>query len=184
VPIARYLFPGMLMVATFLRCPMCGDRCPPDGVFCIRCGAPLTQAMTRTTQLLRRPLTLWPWRHKTLLLRSRRSIRQRRIVSAVALFGLARFTLVILIAAVGSSTPVLDPVGWLFVLAGAIHLVRGTRRGEPLSGMRYAVLCAALPVAQITQACVTPTLRFGGAAAIRLLVPFLVGLLPRRRWHP
>jgi hypothetical protein len=113
-----------------------------------------------------------------------RSIGQQLVVGGVTLFGMALLTLVVMIAYVGSHTPGLGPVGWLFVLVAALHLVRGTRRGEPLRGMRYAVLCAALPVAQVTQAFVTTTVLFGGAAAILLVVQLLVGLLPQRRWHP
>ena len=77
------------------------------------------------------------------------------------MFGLVLFTLIILIAYVGSSPLGLGPVGWRFVLAGAIHLVCGTRRGEPLTGMRDTVRFAALPVAQVTQAFVTTPVRFG-----------------------
>lgn len=99
-------------------------------------------------------------------------------------FGLALLTLIILVAYVGTYTPGLDPVGWLFVLAGAIHLLRGTRRGEPLVGMRYAVLCAAIPVAQVTQAFVTTTLLFGSAAGLLLLMQLLVSLASRHRRRP
>jgi hypothetical protein len=115
----------------------------------------------------------WRWCIKPLL-----------INGGVAAFGVALLTLVILIAYVGSYTPGLGPIGWLFVLAGAIHLVRGTRRGEPLSGMRYATLCAAIPVAQVTQAFITTTVLFGGLAALLLVVQFLVAIIPWHRWWP
>ncbi len=118
----------------------------------------------------RLPLALtWRWRVRPLL-----------VNGGLAVFGLALLTLVILVAYVGTYTPGLDAVGWLFVLAGAIHLVRGTRRGEPLVGMRYAVLCAAIPVAQVTQAFITTTVLFGGAAAFLLLVQLLVACISRR----
>jgi hypothetical protein len=180
----RYPVPVVLMVTLSNRCPTCSDTCPPDAAFCISCGASLAQPATATTRLLkprrpqpgrpRLPLALvWRWRVKPLLFNG-----------SVAAFGLALLTLVILIAYVGTYTPGLDPVGWLFVLAGAIHLVRGTRRGEPLVGMRYAVLCAAFPVAQVTQAFITTTVLFGGAAGILLLVQFLVSLVSSHRWRP
>lgn len=56
----------------------------------------------------------------------------------------------------------------------------GTRRGEPLLGMRYATLCAAIPVAQVTQAFVTTTLLFGGLVALLIAVQFLVAIAPWR----
>lgn len=113
-----------------------------------------------------------------------RRLGQRLIVAGVTTFGLALLTLVLMIAYVGSYTPGLGPVGWLLVGVGALHLVRSTRRGEPLVGMRYAVLCAALPVAQVTQAFITTTVLFGGLAALLLIAQWFVALLPRRRWWP
>ncbi|NTU85565.1 MAG: hypothetical protein HGA45_40460, partial [Chloroflexales bacterium] len=112
------------------------------------------------------------------------SLGQRLIVAGVTAFGLALLILVILLAYVGSYTPGLGPVGWLFVVVGAMHLVRGTRRGESLTGMRYAVLCAAIPVAQVSQAFITTTVLFGGAFVLLAVVQFLVALLPWRRWRP
>lgn len=172
------------MVTVSTRCPNCGDTCPPDAAFCISCGASLAQPATATTWLLgpsrpqpARPhllLTLvWRWRVKPLLIKG-----------GVALFGLTLLTLLLLVAYVGSYTPGLDPVGWLFVLAGAIHLVRGTRRGQPLVGMRYAVLCAAIPFAQITQAFIMTTVLFGGLAALLIVVQLLGAVIPWRRWRP
>lgn len=172
------------MVTISTRCPTCGDTCPPNAAFCISCGASLAQSATATTRLLgprrlhparpRFPLALvWRWRIKPLL-----------VNGGVALFGLALLTLVILVAYVGTYTPGLDAVGWLFVLAGTIHLVRGTRRGEPLVGMRYAVLCVAIPFAQVTQAFITTTVLFGGLAALLIVVQLLVAIIPWRRWRP
>lgn len=140
--------------------------------------------MTATTRLLtpRRPqparprlplALLWRWRIKPLL-----------VNGGVAFFGLALLTLIILVAYVGTYTPGIDPVGWLFVLAGAIHLMRGARRGEPLVGMRYAVLCAAIPFAQVTQAFITTTVLFGGLTALLIVVQFFVAVIPWRRWRP
>jgi hypothetical protein len=106
------------------------------------------------------------------------------VAGSIALFGLALLTLLILVGYVGSHRPGLDPVAWLFVLTGAIHLVRGTRRGEPLQGMRWAVLCAALPFAHVTQAFVTTTVLFGGAYGLLTVLQFVVACLPQRRWRP
>jgi heme/copper-type cytochrome/quinol oxidase subunit 4 len=50
--------------------------------------------------------------------------------------------------------------------------------------MRHAVLCAAIPFAQITQAFLTSTLLFGGAVVLLAVVQFLVALLSRCRWRP
>jgi hypothetical protein len=172
------------MVFASTRCPTCGDTSPADAAFCISCGALLAQPATITTRLLnirraqprrpRLPLHLtWRWRVKPLL-----------VNGGVAAFGLAMLTLVFLIAYVGTYTPGLGPVGWLFVLAGAIHLVRGTRRGEPLTGMRNATLCAAIPVAQVTQAFITTTVLFGGLAALLMVVQALIAVIPWRRWWP
>ena len=105
------------------------------------------------------------------------------IRGSVTVFGLALLMLLILVAYVGSHRPGLDPVAWLFVLAGAIHLVRGTRRGEPFSGMRWAVLCAALPFAQVTQAFITTTVLFGSAYCLLTVVQFIVACFPQRRWR-
>lgn len=44
--------------------------------------------------------------------------------------------------------------------------------------------CAALPFAQVTQAFVTTTVLFGGAAGLLLIVQLLVGLLPALRLRP
>lgn len=172
------------MVSACTRCPTCGDTSPADAAFCISCGASLARPATSTTRLLkvRRPRPtrprlppnlIWRWRIKPLL-----------INSGVALFGLALLTLVLLVAYVGSYTPGLGPVSWLFVLAGAIHLVRGTRRGEPLVGMLYATFCAAIPVAQVTRAFISTTVLFGGLAALLVIVQFLVAIIPWRRWVP
>lgn len=111
-------------------------------------------------------------------------VRELLINGGVAAFGLALLTLLLFVAYVGSHRPGLSAPGWLFVLAGAIHLVRGTRRGEPLTGMRYAVLCAALPFAQVTQAFVTTTVIFGSVAGLLLIVQLFVSMIPRRRWRP
>lgn len=156
------------MVSVSTRCPTCGDTCPPDAVFCISCGATLAQPATSTTRLLKLPRAHRLWRRPPNLARPRKSISEQLVIGGVTTFGLALLTLLLLVAYVGSYTPGLDPVGWLFVLAGAIHLVRGVRRGEALVGMRYAVLCAALPFAQVTQAFVTITLLFGGGAGLLL----------------
>lgn len=186
------------MVSLTAPCPHCGDQCPPDAVFCISCGAALTAPATRTTRLLppararhaapRLPLrTPWyprPQRWITALAQRRWRPGHLLVTGGVTVFGLALLTLLLLVAYVGSYTPGLGPVGWLCVLAGAIHLVRGTRRGEPLTGMRYATLCAALPFALVTQAFLTTTLLFGGVAALLLLIQFLAAPLPRRRRRP
>lgn len=172
------------MIFASTRCPSCGDTSPADALFCISCGASLAQPATTTTRLLNvgrprptrphlPPNLIWRWRIKPLL-----------INGGIALFGLALLTLVLLIAYVGSYTPGLGLVGWLFVLAGAIHLVRGVRRGEPLVGMLYATFCAAIPVAQVTQAFITTTVLFGGLAASLVVVQFLVAIIPWRRWFP
>jgi hypothetical protein len=172
------------MVTLSTRCPTCGDACPPNAAFCISCGASLAQPTTTTTRLLnprhpqparpRLPLALvWRWHVKALL-----------VNGSVAIFGLALLVLLLLVAYVGSYTPGLGPVGWLFVGIGAMHLVRGTRRGEPLTGMRYAVLCAAIPFAMVTRAFITTTVLFGGMFVLLAVVQFLVALLPRRRWRP
>lgn len=172
----------MVLVST--HCPTCGDTCPPDAVFCISCGASLARPATSTTRLLKQPPARQLWRRPPSLVQPRRSIGERLVIGGVVAFGMALLTLLLLVAYVGSYTPGLDPAGWLFVLAGAIHLVCGVRRGEVLAGMRYAVLCAALPFAQVTQTFVTTTLLFGGAAGILLIIQFLMGLLPSRRWRP
>lgn len=172
------------MVLASTRCPTCGDTCPPDAVFCISCGASLAQPATSTTRLLKPPRAPRLGRQPPSLVQARRSIGERLVIGSVAVFGLALLTLLLLVAYVGSYTPGLDPAGWLFVLAGAIHLVRGVRRGEALVGMRYAVLCTALPFAQVTQAFVTTTLLFGSTAGLLLVIQFLVGLLPSHRWRP
>lgn len=172
------------MVTVSSRCPSCGDASPPDAAFCISCGASLAHPATSTTRLLtpqrsladrgRLPLALvWRWRIRPLL-----------TAGGVAAFGLALLTLLILVAYVGSYRSGLEPAGWLFVLAGAIHLVRGARRGEPLTGMRYATLCAAIPFAQVTQAFVTTALLFGGVAALLLVLQLLVDLLGAHRRRP
>lgn len=167
------------------RCPTCGDQCPPGAGFCISCGAALKQPATATTRLLRPQrvavIRRWPTPRLPHL---PSSLGQRLIVAGVTAFGLALLTLVILIAYVGSYTPGLGPGGWLFVGVGAMHLVRGTRRGEPLTGMRYAVLCAAISFAMVTRAFITTTVFFGGAFVLLAVVQFLVALLPRRRWRP
>lgn len=167
------------------RCPTCGDTCPLGAGFCISCGAALQQPATATTRLLRRKrvaaIRWWPTLHLPHL---PSSLGPRLIVAGITAFGLALLTLVLMIAYVGSYTPGLGPVGWLFVVVGAMHLVRGTRRGEPLTGMRYAVLCAAIPVGQVTQAFITTTVLFGGAAGLLLLVQILVSLASSRRWRP
>ena len=111
-------------------------------------------------------------------------MRQALISSGVALFGLALLTVLILVAYVGSHRPGLSPAAWLFVLGGAIHLVRGARRGEPLAGMRYAVLCAAIPFVMVTQAFITTVALFGGLAVVLLGVQLLISLLLRRHWQP
>jgi len=56
--------------------------------------------------------------------------------------------------------------------------------GRAAHGMRHAVLCAAIPFAQITQAFLTSTLLFGGAVVLLAVVQFLVALLSRCRWRP
>lgn len=167
------------------RCPTCGDTCPPGAGFCISCGVALQQPATATTRLLhpQRVAANRRWSAPRLP-RLPRSLGQRLIVAGVAAFGLALLTLLVLIAYVGSYTPGLGPVGWLFVGVGAMHLVRGTRRSEPLTGMRYAVLCAAVPFGMVTQAPMTTTVLFGGAFVLLAVVQFLVHLLPRRRWRP
>jgi hypothetical protein len=172
------------MVLVSSRCPTCGDTCPPDAVFCISCGASLAQPATSTTRLLRQSPARRLWRRPPGLARPRKSIGEQLVIGGVAAFGLSLLTLLLLVAYVGSYTPGLDPVGWLFVLAGAIHLVRGVRRREALVGMRYATLCAALPFAQVTQAFVTTTLLFGGAAGLLMIIQFLVSVMPRPRWRP
>jgi len=172
------------MVSLSPCCPICGDASPPDAVFCISCGASLAQPATSTTRLLtpvqshvskpHLPLALaWRWRIKPVLIKS-----------DVVAFGLALLVLLMRVASVGSHRPGLGAPGWLFVLAGGIHLVRGTRRGEPLTGMRHAVLCAAIPFAQVTQAFLTTTVLFGGAFMLLVVVQFLVALLPWHRCRP
>lgn len=165
-------------------CPHCGDTCPLDARFCISCGATIEQTYTSTTTLLCPPRPPCSWRLPFQRAYRRRTIKGRLIIGAVTVFGLALLTLLVLVAYVGSYTPGLGPVGWLFVVVGAIHLVRGTRRGEPLSGMRYAVLCAALPFAQVTQAFITTTVLFGGAFGLLAALQFVVALVPKRRWWP
>jgi hypothetical protein len=166
-------------------CPTCGDQAPPGAVYCISCGAALQQPATATTRLLRPPRVAVIWRWPTPR-RSRlpRSFGQRLMVAGVTAFGLALLTLLIQIAYVGSYTPGLGLLGWLFVVVGAAHLVRGTRRGKPLTGMRYAVLCAAIPFVLVTQAFITTTVLFGGMFILLAVVQFLVALLPGRRWRP
>ncbi|GAB4448941.1 MAG: hypothetical protein OHK0015_53900 [Chloroflexi bacterium OHK40] len=105
-------------------------------------------------------------------------------IGGVTLFGFILLVFLVMVAYVGSYRPGLSPAAWLFVLGGAIHLVRGARRGEPLAGMRYAALCAAIPFAMVTEAFITTTVLFGGLAALLLLVEFVVALIPRRRWWP
>ena len=51
-------------------------------------------------------------------------------------------------------------------------------------GMRWAVLCAALPFAQVTQAFITTTVLFGGAFGLLTVLQFLVALIPRRLRRP
>ena len=172
-----------MTTVTFI-CPSCGDSSPCDAVFCIGCGATLAQATTRTTRLLKQTQKRRFQLPAMPILRLRRNWRQVLTVSSVALFGFALLTLLILVAYVGSHRPGLDPVAWLFVLAGAIHLMRGTRRGEPLQGMRWATLCAALPFAQVTQAFITTTILFGGVHCLLTVVQFIVACLPQRRWRP
>lgn len=165
-------------------CPYCGDSSAPDPVFCVSCGATLAQATTRTTRLLSQPQT---WRFQLPALpvaQTRRNWRQLLMAGSVTAFGLALLTLLLLVAYIGSHRPGLDAVAWLCVLAGAIHLVRGTRRGEPLRGMRWAVLCAALPFAQITQAFITTTVLFGCVFGLLTVLQFLVALIPKHRWRP
>lgn len=167
------------------RCPTCGDTCPPGASFCISCGTALQQPATATTRLLRpQPVAAVRRWSAPRLPRLPRSLGQRLIVAGVTAFGLALLTLLILAAYVGSYTPGLGPVGWLFVVVGAAHLGRGVRRGEPLTGMRYAVLCAAIPFVLVTQAFITTTVLFGGMFVLLAVVQFLVALLPRRRWRP
>jgi uncharacterized membrane protein len=103
---------------------------------------------------------------------------------SVTLFGLALLTLLLLVSYVGSYRPGLGMESWLLIVAGAAHLVRGARRRAPLAGMRYAVLCAAIPFAIVTQAVATTTLFFGGAALLILLLEVLISLLPKRCWRP
>lgn len=105
-------------------------------------------------------------------------------IGGVTLFGLALLAFLVMVASVGSYRPGLSPAAWLFVLAGAIHLVRGVRRGEALAGMRYAVPCAAIPFMIVTEAFITTTVLFGGLAGLLLVAEFIVALLPRRRWRP
>lgn len=167
------------------RCPSCGDICPPGASFCISCGAALQQPTTTTTRLLRpqcvAAIRRWPTPRLPHL---PSSLEQRLIVAGVTAFGLALLTLILMIAYVGTYTPGLSPLAWLFVGVGAAHLVRGTRRGEPLTGMRYAVLCAAIPFAMVTRAFITTTVLFGGAVVLFAVAQFLIALLPRRRWRP
>jgi len=172
------------MVSLSSGCPNCSDAAPSDAVFCISCGATLVQPATSTTRLLRPQQPLHIRRQPSAGSCPKRSVGQLLIRGSVTIFGLALLTLLILVAYVGSHRSGLDPVAWLFVLAGAIHLVRGTRSGEPLRGMRWAVLCAALPFAQVTQAFITTTVLFGGAAALLMVVQLLVALVPKRRWRP
>ncbi|NJO55872.1 MAG: hypothetical protein HC834_05400 [Rhodospirillales bacterium] len=47
-----------------------------------------------------------------------------------------------------------------------------------------AVLCAALPFAQVTQAFMTTTVLFGGAFGLLAALQFVVALVPKRRWWP
>lgn len=173
-----------MMISTSSRCPNCSDTCPPDAVFCISCGAALRQPTTSTTRLLRPQRPLPVRQRQPAHPHSRRSVGQLLIRGSVTAFGLALLTLLILVAYVGSYRPGLDPVAWLFVLAGAIHLVRETRCGEPLRGMRWAVLCAALPFAQVTQAFITTTVLFGGAFELLAALQFVMALAPTRRWWP
>jgi hypothetical protein len=128
--------------------------------------------------------SLLPRRSPSRLPPPRRSLKERLVIAGVTAFGLALLTLVLLVAYVGSARPGLDAVDGLFLLVAAIHLVRGTRKGEPLRGMRFAVLCAALPIAHVTQDFITVTVLFGGTALLLMLVQFLVAIVPRRRWWP
>lgn len=105
-------------------------------------------------------------------------------IGGVTLFGLVLLAFLVMVAYIGSYRPGLSPAAWLFVLAGAIHLVRGVRRGEALAGMRYAVLCAAVPFVLVTEAFITTTVLFGGLAGLLMLAEFIVALIPRRRWRP
>lgn len=172
-----------MATVTFI-CPSCGDSSPRDALFCISCGATLAQATTSTTRLLKRPQRRRFQLPALPAMWLRRDWRQVLTVSSVALFGFTLLTLLILVAYVGSHRPGLDPVAWLFVLAGAIHLVRGTRRGEPLQGMRWTTLCAALPFVQVTQAFITTTVLFGGVYCLLTVVQFLVACFPQQRWRP
>jgi hypothetical protein len=165
-------------------CSICGNTSPPDAVFCINCGATLAQAATSTTRLLSVPRPPHPRWQVGAVTRARQNWRQLLITASVSLFGLALLTLLILVAYISSHRPGLDPVAWLFVLVGALHLVRGARRGEPLGGMRWAVLCAALPFAQVTQAFITTTVLFGGAFGLLTVLQFVVTLIPRRHGRP
>ncbi|NTU83728.1 MAG: zinc ribbon domain-containing protein [Chloroflexales bacterium] len=173
------------MVMVSQRCPACGDTCPPGAVFCISCGAALQRPATATTRLLRpqrvAAILRWPTPRLPHL---PSSLGQRLIVAGVAAFGLALLTLLILVAYVGSYRPGLSPLGWLLVFAGAAQLVREARRGAPFTGMRHAVLCAAVPFGMVTRAPITTTVFFGGAFVLLAVVQFLVALLPRRRWRP
>lgn len=135
------------MALVSCTCPTCGDTAPLDAVFCISCGAALQHPATNTTRLLAPPHLLplrLAFRPKPLR-QPRRSIRQRLIIGGVSLFGLILLAFLVMVAYVGSYRPGLSPAAWLFVLAGAIHLVRGVRRGEALAGLRYAVLCSLKP---------------------------------------
>lgn len=71
-----------------------------------------------------------------------------------------------------------------FANAGAAHRVGETRRGTPLTGMSYAVLCAVIPFAMVMQAFITTTVIFIGAFVLLAVVQFLIALFPQRRGRP
>jgi hypothetical protein len=175
-----------------VSCPNCGYSCSGDATFCVSCGASV--AVTGTTRLLRSRRILrawrgwrrrmWPWasQGQAAPLR-RRTLGELLTIIWVAVFGMALLGLVLSAAYGGTAPRGISAAAWLFVLAAGIHLVRGVRHGEALRGMRWAVLCAAIPFAIITQDFITTTVLFGAAYATLSITQFVVACVPRRRWR-
>jgi hypothetical protein len=131
------------MELRMIICPRCGGHSPADARFCIECSTPLRLATTNTKRLLNEP----PATRAPTPRPARRVSPAAVIIGAV---GLALLSTLLLLGYRADGATERDLIAAMLLLIGSFQLVRCTRQGRFVVGLRAAVLCLALVVASVT----------------------------------
>jgi hypothetical protein len=133
------------MHSQMIACPYCHATSPADARFCIECSAALQQAATHTTHRLIDSPDL-NVKTRICVTHHPATLGHLRIRLAGTILG----GILVLLAVLAHRTFRLDIVVLLILIISVVQFVRGTLRGQVITGLRAAVIGVAFLLTMIT----------------------------------